>query len=57
MKRKETVLSEETLEDAQRNPEKYSDLVVRVAGYSAYFLHLPKEVQDDIIIRTEQSFS
>jgi formate C-acetyltransferase len=57
MKRKETVLSKETLEDAQRNPEKYSDLVVRVAGYSAYFLHLPKEVQDDIIRRTEQSFS
>lgn len=51
------MLSKETLEDAQRNPGKYSDLVVRVAGYSAYFLHLPKEVQDDIIRRTEQSFS
>jgi formate C-acetyltransferase len=42
-----------TLVDAQANPEKYSDLLVRVAGYSAYFTKLHREVQDDIIRRTE----
>lgn len=51
------VVSKETLEDAQRNPEKYSNLVVRVAGYSAYFVHLAREVQDDLISRTEQIFA
>jgi len=50
------VVRGETLLDAQRNPGKYSDLIVRVAGYSAYFVDLPKGVQDDIIARTEQSF-
>jgi len=50
------VVSNEILRDAQKNPEKYQDLVVRVAGYSAYFVELPKEVQDDIIKRTEQAF-
>ncbi len=42
-----------TLLDAQAHPEKYSDLLVRVAGYSAYFTKLHREVQDDIIRRTE----
>ena len=42
-----------TLLDAQAQPEKYSDLLVRVAGYSAYFTKLHREVQDDIIRRTE----
>jgi len=37
---------------AQQNPEKYRDLIVRVAGYSAYFVELCKEVQDEIISRT-----
>lgn len=37
------------LMDAQRNPEKYRDLLVRVAGFSAYFVDLTKEVQDEII--------
>jgi formate C-acetyltransferase len=42
----------ETLRDAQRNPEQYQDLVVRVAGYSALFVSLDKATQDDIIRRT-----
>jgi pyruvate formate-lyase/glycerol dehydratase family glycyl radical enzyme len=47
------VVSRETLLDAQRHPEDYRDLVVRVAGYSAYFVQLSKAVQDEIIERTE----
>ncbi len=49
------VVSRETLYDAQRNPEKYKSLVVRVAGYSALFTTLSKSLQDDIINRTEQA--
>ena len=49
------VVSRETLYDAQKNPEKYKSLVVRVAGYSALFTTLSKTLQDDIINRTEQS--
>ena len=48
------VVSRETLLDAQKNPEKYKSLVVRVAGYSALFTTLSKSLQDDIINRTEQ---
>ncbi|MBO4941369.1 MAG: glycyl radical protein [Clostridia bacterium] len=48
------VVSRETLQDAQKNPEKYKGLVVRVAGYSALFTTLSKSLQDDIINRTEQ---
>lgn len=48
------VVSRETLRDAQKNPEKYRSLVVRVAGYSALFTTLSKSLQDDIINRTEQ---
>ena len=48
------VVSRETLYDAQKNPEKYKNLVVRVAGYSALFTTLSKTLQDDIINRTEQ---
>ncbi len=48
------VVSRETLKDAQKNPEKYKSLVVRVAGYSALFTTLSKSLQDDIINRTEQ---
>jgi len=47
------VVDKETLIAAQNEPEKYKDLVVRVAGYSAQFVVLAKEVQDDIISRTE----
>ena len=48
------VVSKETLIDAQKNPEKYKTLVVRVAGYSALFTTLSRSLQDDIINRTEQ---
>ncbi len=48
------VVSREILEDAQKNPDKYKGLVVRVAGYSALFTTLSKALQDDIINRTEQ---
>jgi pyruvate formate-lyase/glycerol dehydratase family glycyl radical enzyme len=47
------VQSRETLIDAQKHPEKYADLVVRVAGYSAFFVDLNKHIQDDIIRRME----
>jgi len=49
------VLSEETLREAQKHPERHRDLVVRVAGYSANFVDLPTHVQDDIIQRTALS--
>ncbi len=49
------VIDKETLLDAQQHPENYKDLVVRVAGYSAMFTVLAKEVQDDIISRTPHS--
>ncbi len=49
------VVDAETLRDAQARPEAYQDLIVRVAGYSAYFTALSREVQDEIISRTEQS--
>lgn len=48
------VVSRETLLDAQRYPDKYRSLVVRVAGYSALFTTLSRSLQDDIINRTEQ---
>ena len=48
------VVSRETLRDAQAHPEKYKNLVVRVAGYSALFTTLSRSLQDDIINRTEQ---
>ena len=48
------VVSRETLRDAQKHPEKYKSLVVRVAGYSALFTTLSKGLQEDIINRTEQ---
>ena len=46
-------ISTKTLKEAQLHPEKYSDLVIRVAGFSAYFVGLDREVQDEIISRTE----
>ncbi len=48
------VVSRKTLLEAQAHPEEYADLLVRVAGYSAYFTQLSREVQEDIIARTEQ---
>ncbi len=47
------VVSAETLKDAQRHPEKYRDLIVRVAGYSDYFNDLGEDLQNEIIKRTE----
>jgi formate C-acetyltransferase len=47
------VVSADTLREAQKHPEDYKDLVVRVVGYSAFFVELEKVVQDDIIRRTE----
>ena len=47
------VVSAETLRDAQLNPAEYRSLVVRVAGYSAYFVELDRDLQDEIIRRTE----
>lgn len=49
------VVTADTLRDAQKNPEKYRDLIVRVAGYSDYFNDLGEALQDEIIRRTEQS--
>ena len=50
------VVDRDTLLDAQKHPEKYKHLVVRVAGYSALFTTLSRSLQDDIIRRTEQGF-
>ena len=50
------VIDRETLIKAQQNPAEYRDLIVRVAGYSDHFRNLSKELQDEIINRTEQSF-
>jgi pyruvate formate-lyase/glycerol dehydratase family glycyl radical enzyme len=49
------IVSRETLLDAQKNPEQYRDLIVRVAGYSAFFNTLSPDTQDDIIARTEHT--
>ncbi len=50
------VIDKEKLMDAQTHPEQYKDLVVRVAGFSVYFIDLQKTVQGQIISRTEQGF-
>ena len=47
------VVDRQTLLDAQAHPEKYAHLVVRVAGYSAYFVELSKDLQNEIMSRTE----
>lgn len=49
------VVSGETMRAAQKNPEQYRDLIVRVAGYSAFFNSLSRQTQDDIIERTEHT--
>ena len=48
------VVDAETLRKAQKEPEKYKDLIVRVAGYSDHFVDIGRELQDEIISRTEQ---
>ena len=50
------VIGKDTLIDAQNNPDNYRGLVVRVAGYSAFFTSLDRAIQNDIISRTEQMF-
>lgn len=50
------VIDRKTLQEAQKHPEDYRDLIVRVAGYSDFFRNLSKPLQDEIINRTEQSF-
>ena len=50
------VVDRQTLINAQKHPEDYKDLIVRVAGYSDFFRNLDKPLQDEIINRTEQSF-
>jgi formate C-acetyltransferase len=47
------VVSADTLREAQKQPEKHRDLIVRVAGYSDYFVDLSQELQNEIILRTE----
>ena len=51
------VVSRETLEKAKETPERHKDLIVRVAGYSAYFVKLTLPMQDEIIFRTEQQMA
>jgi pyruvate formate-lyase/glycerol dehydratase family glycyl radical enzyme len=48
------VIDAETLRKAQKNPERYRDLIVRVAGYSDYFVDVGHDLQNEIIARTEQ---
>ena len=50
------VVTNEEMREAQKEPEKHEDLIVRIAGYSARFINLPKNAQDAIIARTEQQF-
>ena len=47
------VINRATLEKAKAHPEDYRNLIVRVAGYSAYFCELSPQLQDEIIARTE----
>ena len=49
------IVDAETMRAAQKDPESYRDLVVRIAGYSAYFVELGRDGQDDLIRRTENS--
>ena len=48
------VVSGEMLQAAQKKPEQHKDLIVRVAGFSQFFVKLPKVIQDEIVSRTEQ---
>ena len=49
------VIKAETLRDAQKHPENYLNLIVRVAGYSDYFVNIGKDLQNEILARTEQN--
>ena len=50
------VVISETMRNAQKNPDFYRNLVVRIAGYSTFFVELNTECRNNIIIRTENSF-
>jgi pyruvate-formate lyase len=50
-------VSDETLRSAQREPEKYQEVIVRVAGYSAHFVDISRKTQDNIIQRTVQGLT
>ncbi len=47
------IVNREDLLEAKKHPEQWRDLIVRVAGYSAYFVDLPSDLQDEIIARTQ----
>lgn len=49
------VVGRETLLDAQAHPERYQDLLVRIAGYSDYFVHLNRKTQDEVIARADHA--
>ena len=49
------VVDNETLKKAQQNPEEYQDLVVRIGGYSDYFVRLSPEMQEEVILRTSHN--
>ena len=49
------VVNTQTLRKAQDNPDEYKDLIVRIAGFSTYFVTLNRQDQDDFISRTEQA--
>ena len=51
------VVDSNVLREAQKSPDNYPDLQVRIAGYSAYFVDLATETQNSIISRTEQGFA
>ena len=50
------IVSADTMRAAQADPDTYRDLVVRIAGYSAYFVELGTDLQNDIISRNENKF-
>ena len=50
------IMSSETMKEAMKHPQDYRDMLVRVAGYSAYFVELGEPLQMDLIRRTELSF-
>jgi pyruvate-formate lyase len=47
------ILDSEQLKEAKAHPEEYQDLIVRIGGFSAYFVQLSKGIQDDVIYRSE----
>jgi len=49
------IIKAETLRDAQQSPENYLNLIVRVAGYSDFFVNIGKELQNEILARTEHN--